>query len=146
MARRRTSNISTKRNLASEFNEESSPRVLKAARKIAPITGGAKLPRRYRPGTVALRQIKKYQKSAELLITKMAFHRLTRETVHRHTDNRVPRMTSNCIQEFTELHFAHLLDDANYCAIHRNRVSIYPKDLQIVRMIRGEIPKRFRES
>ena len=98
MARQRTSNISTKRNLASEFNEESSPRVLKAARKIAQITGGAKLPRRYRPGTVALRQIKKYQKSAELLISKMAFHRLTRETVHRHKDNRVPRMTSNCIQ------------------------------------------------
>jgi len=51
----------------------------KAARKSAPATGGVKKPHRYRPGTVALREIRKYQKSTELLIRKLPFQRLVRE-------------------------------------------------------------------
>src|SRR5580692_752679 len=51
----------------------------KAARKSAPSTGGIKKPHRYRPGTVALREIRKYQKSTELLIRKLPFQRLVRE-------------------------------------------------------------------
>ena len=47
----------------------------KAARKSAPATGGVKKPHRYRPGTVALREIRRYQKSAELLIRKLPFQR-----------------------------------------------------------------------
>ncbi|OWK13171.1 hypothetical protein Celaphus_00014536 [Cervus elaphus hippelaphus] len=45
----------------------------KAARKSAPATGGVKKPHRYRPGTVALREIRRYQKSTELLIRKLPF-------------------------------------------------------------------------
>merc|ERR1719500_2358515 len=45
----------------------------KAARKSAPATGGGKKPHRYRPGTVALREI------TELLIRKLPFQRLVRE-------------------------------------------------------------------
>jgi len=48
----------------------------KAARKSAPATGGVKKPHRYRPGTVALREIRRYQKSTELLIRKLPFQRL----------------------------------------------------------------------
>ena len=51
----------------------------KAARKSAPATGGVKKPHRYRPGTVALREIRRYQKSTELLIRKLLFQRLVRE-------------------------------------------------------------------
>ena len=51
----------------------------KLARKAAPATGGVKKPHRYRPGTVALREIRRYQKSTELLIRKAAFGRLVRE-------------------------------------------------------------------
>merc|ERR1719161_2621865 len=51
----------------------------KAARKSAPSTGGVKKPHRYRPGTVALREIRRYQKSTELLILKLPFQRLVRE-------------------------------------------------------------------
>ncbi|KAF8720536.1 hypothetical protein HU200_023790 [Digitaria exilis] len=50
-----------------------------AARKSAPQTGGVKKPRRYRPGTVALREIRKYQKITDLLIRKLPFQRLVRE-------------------------------------------------------------------
>lgn len=48
----------------------------KAARKSAPSTGGVKKPHRYKPGTVALREIRRYQKSTELLIRKLPFQRL----------------------------------------------------------------------
>ena len=51
----------------------------KAARKTAPATGGVKKPQRYRPGTVALREIRKYQKSTDLLLRKLPFQRLVRE-------------------------------------------------------------------
>ena len=51
----------------------------KAARKSAPSTGGVKKPHRYKPGTVALREIRRYQKSTELLIRKLPFQRLVRE-------------------------------------------------------------------
>ena len=51
----------------------------KAARKSAPATGGVKKPHRYRPGTVALREIRRYQKSTELLLRKLPFQRLVRE-------------------------------------------------------------------
>lgn len=45
----------------------------KAARKSAPQTGGVKKPHRYKPGTVALREIRRYQKSTELLIRKLPY-------------------------------------------------------------------------
>ena len=51
----------------------------KAARKSAPAMAGVKKPHRFRPGTVALREIRKYQKSTELLIRKLPFQRLVRE-------------------------------------------------------------------
>ena len=51
----------------------------KATHKSAPTTGGVKKPHRYRPGTVALREIRRYQKSTELLIRKLPFQRLVRE-------------------------------------------------------------------
>lgn len=51
----------------------------KAARKSDPATAKVKKPHRYRPGTCALREIRKYQKSVDLLIRKLPFQRLVRE-------------------------------------------------------------------
>jgi hypothetical protein len=51
----------------------------KQARKTATVTAGVKKPHRFRPGTVALREIRRYQKSTELLIRKLPFQRLVRE-------------------------------------------------------------------
>ncbi len=62
----------------------------KAARKSAPATGGVKKPHRYRPGTVALREIRRYQKSTDLLIRKLPFQRLVREIAQDfHTRNQI---------------------------------------------------------
>ena len=53
----------------------------KAAQRSAPALGGVKKPHRYRPGTVALRKICRYQKSTGLLIRKVPFQRLAREVL-----------------------------------------------------------------
>ncbi|KAI1717444.1 core histone h2A/H2B/H3/H4 domain-containing protein [Ditylenchus destructor] len=59
--------------------ESTSEPYIRASQAFAPATGGVKKPHRYRPGTVALREIRRYQKSTELLIRKLPFQRLVRE-------------------------------------------------------------------
>ena len=111
----------------------------KAARKSAPATGGVKKPHRYRPGTVALREIRKYQKSTELLIRKLPFQRLVREIAQDFkTDLRFQGSAVLALQEAAEAYLVGLFEDTNLCAIHAKRVTIMPKDIQLARRIRGE--------
>lgn len=112
----------------------------KAARKANPITSGTKpKPHRYRPGTVALREIRKYQKSTELLIRKLPFQRLVREIAHDfNTELRFQSHAILALQEAAEAFLVGLFEDTNLCAIHAKRVTILPKDIQLARRIRGE--------
>ncbi|CAH2017649.1 unnamed protein product [Acanthoscelides obtectus] len=110
-----------------------------AARKSAPATGGVKKPHRYRPGTVALREIRRYQKSTELLIRKLPFQRLVREIAQDFkTDLRFQSSAVMALQEASEAYLVGLFEDTNLCAIHAKRVTIMPKDIQLARRIRGE--------
>lgn len=98
-----------------------------------------KKPHRYRPGTVALREIRKYQKSTDLLIRKLPFQRLVREIASNYKNDL--RFQSNAIlalQEASEAFLISLFEDTNLCAIHAKRVTIMPKDIQLARRIRGE--------
>ena len=116
----------------------------KAARKSAPTAGGVKKPHRYRPGTVALREIRRYQKSTDLLIRKAPFQRLVREIANDFpigTNKEDPRFQSTAVlalQEASEAYLVGLFEDTNLCAIHAKRVTIMPKDIQLARRIRGE--------
>ena len=111
----------------------------KAARKAAPATGGVKKPHRYRPGTVALREIRRYQKSTELLVRKAPFQRLVREIAQDFkTDLRFQGSAVLALQEAAEAYLVGIMEDSNLCAIHAKRVTIMPKDLQLARRIRGE--------
>jgi histone H3 len=111
----------------------------KAARKSAPATGGIKKPHRYRPGTVALREIRKYQKSTEFLIRKAPFQRLVREITQGHKgDMRFQSSALGASQEASEAYLVGLFEDTNLCAIHAKRVTIMPKDIQLTRRIRRE--------
>ncbi|EFO90557.1 hypothetical protein CRE_08201 [Caenorhabditis remanei] len=111
----------------------------KPARKSAPTTGGVKKPHRYRPGTVALREIRRYQKSTELLIRKLPFQRLVREIAQDFkTDLRFQSSAVMALQEAAEAYLVGLFEDTNLCAIHAKRVTIMPKDIQLARRIRGE--------
>ncbi|KAG7218947.1 hypothetical protein INR49_019394 [Caranx melampygus] len=94
----------------------------KAARKSAPATGGVKKPHRYRPGTVALREIRRYQKSTELLIRKLPFQRLVREIAQDFkTDLRFQSSAVMALQEASEAYLVGLFEDTNLCAIHAKR-------------------------
>ncbi|VEN40438.1 unnamed protein product [Callosobruchus maculatus] len=101
----------------------------KAARKSAPATGGVKKPHRYRPGTVALREIRR----------KLPFQRLVREIAQDFkTDLRFQSSAVMALQEASEAYLVGLFEDTNLCAIHAKRVTIMPKDIQLARRIRGE--------
>uniref|UniRef100_A0A915DJR2 Histone H2A/H2B/H3 domain-containing protein n=1 Tax=Ditylenchus dipsaci TaxID=166011 RepID=A0A915DJR2_9BILA len=100
------------------------------SRKSAPATGGVKKPHRYRPGTVALREIRRYQKSTELLIRKLPFQRLVREIAQDFkTDLRFQSSAVLALQEASEAYLVGLFEDTNLCAIHAKRVTIMPKDI-----------------
>jgi len=110
-----------------------------AARKSAPRTGGVKKPHRYRPGTVALREIHRYQKSTDLLIRKLPFQRLVREIAQDIKANlRFQSTAVLAIQEASEAYLVGLFEATNLCAIHAKRKTVMPKDIQLARRICGE--------
>merc|ERR1712127_743911 len=109
-----------------------------AAKKVV-AAGGVKKPHRFRPGTVALREIRRFQKSTELLIRKLPFLRLVREIASEFkNDLRFQSSAVLALQEAAEAYMVGLFEDTNLCAIHAKRVTIMPKDMQLARRIRGE--------
>jgi histone H3 len=103
---------------------------------------GVKKQHRFKPGTVALREIRKLQKSTDLLIPRAAFQRLVREVMQIEsrlgTDLRVEASALEALQESGEAYLTGLFEDTNLCAIHAKRVTIQPKDIQVTRRLRGE--------
>mmetsp|Transcript_2563 Transcript_2563/g.6150 ORF Transcript_2563/g.6150 Transcript_2563/m.6150 type:complete len:148 (+) Transcript_2563:221-664(+) len=96
--------------------------------------------RRMRPGERALREIRQYQSSTDLLIRRLPFARLVREI-----QQGLARQTYSwqasailALQEAAEAHLVGLFEDCNLCAVHGKRVTIMPKDMQLARRIRGQ--------
>lgn len=124
--------------------------------------GGVKLPHKYRPGTgnfeqapclwfdlnlrlvflVALREIRRYQKSTDLLIKKTPFRRLLKELLEDiglvFKIARIQKSAVEAIQVAAEEFLVRLFEDSNLCAIHAKRVTIQPKDIRLARRIRGD--------
>jgi histone H3 len=117
---------------------------------------------RYRPGTVALREIRKYQKSTELLIRKLPFQRLVREIAQDYKsgifyffffikyffynfyykknklDLRFQSVAVMALQEAAEGYLVSLFEDTNLITIHSKRITIMSKDIKLALRIRGE--------
>lgn len=118
----------------------------KSARKTTSNLGGdttasarTKKSHRFRAGTVALREIRRYQRSTDLLIRKLPFQRLVREIAQDFkTELRFQSSAIAALQEASEAYLVSLFEDTNLCAIHAKRVTIMPKDVQLARRIRGE--------
>ncbi|XP_058223815.1 histone H3.3-like [Rhododendron vialii] len=111
-------------------------------KKTVPAFGGVKKPHRYRAGTVARREIRKYQKTTDLLIRKLPFQRLVREISQVFkADLRFQSHAVLALQEAAEAYLVGLFEDTNLCAIHAKRVTIMSKDVQLARRIRGEAEK-----
>ncbi len=99
---------------------------------------------RFRPGTVALREIRRYQRTTELLIRKCPFARLVREIIQDiqlGNPNAVVRFQSSALmalQEATEAYVIRLFEDAHLCALHAKRVTVMFNDIKLAMRIRGE--------
>lgn len=110
----------------------------KAKKSAAPKKAGAKK-FRWHAGTVALRQIKKFQKSTETLMRKAPFQRLVRELATGHKDSlRFSASGLQALQESVESYVTGLLSDSNLCALHAKRVTLMTRDLALARRLRGE--------
>jgi len=101
---------------------------------------------KFRPGTKALREIRKYQKSSDLLIPAMPFSRLIREIVQSVLGYNTPEFRFQsaalvALQEAAEAYLVHLFEDTVLCAIHAKRVTIMPRDMQLARRLRGDRTK-----
>ena len=113
--------------------------VNKTSRKSAPAMGGVKKPHRFRPGTVALREIRKYQRSTDLLIRKAPFQRLVRDLAReKSAEVRFQSSALMALQESVEAYLVGLFEDTNLCSIHARRVTIMVRDVKLARRIRGE--------
>ena len=100
----------------------------KLAQKTRPtsLQGAHKRRKRFRPGTVALREIRKYQKNTDLQIRKLPFQRLVREIGDHYSRSglRFQANAINALQEASEMYLVELFEDANRCALHAKRVTI----------------------
>lgn len=98
---------------------------------------------RARPGTVALKDIKRLQGTTDLLIPKIRFHRLVREITLSYTDSadepfRYQVAALIALQEAAEAYLTYLFEDSNLCCVHAGRVTIFPRDIHLARRIRLE--------
>lgn len=99
--------------------------------------------RRWRAGTVALREIKKFQSTTKTLMRRAPFQRMVRELATQDQGSLMGALRWQAsallaLQEATEGYAVSLLSDANLCAIHAKRTTLMSKDLQLARRIRGE--------
>jgi histone H3 len=126
-----------------------SPRVRyrtdKAGRKLAlPLEGGVvpKQPRRYRPGTVALREIRQYQKSTKLLIRKAPFQRLVREICRDLKLDEPKRYTANAmlaLQEAAEAYLVTMFSEAQLCSFHGGWKTLKRRDLRLLQRLKPDV-------
>jgi len=115
-------------------------------KKTAPAEGGMKKKMRWRPGTVALREIKRYQKATDNLLPKAPFQRFVRSICDGIDGQlRFQSQALLALQEAAESYLTGLFEDANLCAIHASRVTVMKKDLDLARRIRGERFQDFRD-
>ena len=84
-----------------------------------------------------LREIRRYQKSTDLLIRKAPFQRLVREVARDVCRNHLKFQSTAvlALQEASEAYLIGLFEDTNLCAIHAKRVTIMPKDIQLARYV-----------
>ena len=95
--------------------------------------------RRLRPGALARKEIRKYQKSTELLIRKAPFQRLVRALCRDlNNDMKFQSTAMLALQEAGEAYLVGLLEDTNICAAHAKRFTIMVVDMRLARRIRGE--------
>ena len=106
--------------------------------------GGVKKPHRYRAGTVAIREIRRYQKSTESLIPRAPMSRLVSELVEDFKEGQGFRTTGaarGALSEACSYYSVGVFEDSNLCALHSGRVGIKVKDTQLAMKLSGRPTK-----
>ncbi len=113
--------------------------VTKAARSARQKTIAVRKPHRWRPGTVAAREIRKFQKTTDLLIRKAPFQHLVREVALKFgkSDLQMQSTAVLALQEAAEYFMVDVFSDTNLCALHGKHVTITVKDLVLACRIQG---------
>lgn len=159
MARKSTTNIATKRVLQTkrlkQEHDESKSSVHRRVNKARKSTtggrhrddddseprGSARRKIRYKPGELALYDIKRLQNTTDMLIPRTRFHRLVREITQEYISDEPYKYqiaALQALQEAAEAYLVYLFEDTNLCCIHAKRVTIMPKDIHLARRIRNE--------
>lgn len=121
----------------------------KTIKKAAPSEGGMKERKKphYKPGTVALREIKRYQKSMNMMLPKASFQRLVRSIAASFDpDLRFQSQSLVALQEASEAYIVSVFEDTNLCAIHAKRMTVMKKDMDLARRIRGDRHLDYRDA
>lgn len=91
---------------------------------------------------MALREIRRCQKSTDLLLRKLPFARLVREIAQDFkNDVRFQGSAILALQEAAEAYLVAVFENTNLCAIHAKRVTIQQKDMQLAQRLRGDRDK-----
>jgi len=107
------------------------------ARSSAPSNKGIKHTKKWRPGTVALREIRRYQKSVDLLLARKPFQMLVRQIAQECKANvRFQFGALLALQEAAEMHIVLLFEDAMSAAIHGGRVTLMRNDVHLAKRLR----------
>nr|AJF96734.1 CENH3 [Lepidium oleraceum] len=117
-----------------------SKKVSKRTGKVMPQSSKKKT-YRYKPGTVALREIRHFQKSTHFLIPAAAFIREVRCITQAVAPPQISRWTAEALvalQEAAEDYVVGLLSDSMLCAIHARRVTLMRKDFELARRLGGK--------
>ena len=106
----------------------------------------SKRSRRFRPGTVAVREIKRFQKMSNCLtFAKLPFEKLIRQVVRNNTTNvsnqKISKEVFIVLQYFIEQYIVNILEQANLVAIHAGRVKLMSSDIQLVLSINNKTYK-----
>lgn len=126
----------SKKILSSAQKKKLSKNITKKPEALAAKTDGK---RRFKPGTVALREIKKYQRDVSNLIPRAPFQKLVR-SICSGVDNelRFQSQALVALQEAAEAYIVGLFEDTNLCCLHANRQTVMKKDMELARRIRGD--------
>lgn len=95
---------------------------------------------RYRPGTVALREIRKYQKEVKILFRKLPMQRLYRDVLKDMKDAlgnpvsglRLQGQALRNLDEIVQSYIVSRYEAGNLCTIHAKRVTLMKKDLDLI--------------
>ena len=139
----------SKASKSSKVSPKSKPIAKVNMKKTAPADGGVKERKKmkFKPGTVALREIKRYQKSTDLLLPRAPFQRLVRDICRDiDSDLRFQAQALMALQESAEAYLTGVFEDANLCSIHAQRVTLMKKDMELARRIRGDQNLDFRDT